>query len=46
MVRDKLPTQLGLRGLDALQTIVAAGADNQLQEAILRCLYGTDAAPR
>ncbi|QGZ31178.1 EthD domain-containing protein [Stutzerimonas stutzeri] len=45
MVRDKLPTQLGLRGLDALQTIVAAGADNQLQEAILRCLYGTDAAP-
>lgn len=45
MVQSNLPTHVGLRGLDALQTIIAAGADNQLQEDILRCLYGTDAAP-
>ena len=45
MVKDGLPTQLGLRGLDALQTITAANAENQLQQAVLRCLYGTDAAP-
>jgi hypothetical protein len=45
MVKDGLPTQLGLRGLDALQTIIGANAENQLQQAVLRCLYGTDAAP-
>lgn len=40
MVEHGKPTQLGLRGLDALSTIIAAGADNQLDDAILDCLYG------
>jgi|SRR5690554_3297316 len=40
MVTDGRPTHLGLRGLDVLQTIEAAGADNQLEAGLLRCLYG------
>lgn len=40
MVADGRPTHLGLRGLDVLQTIEAAGADNQLDSKLLQCLYG------
>ncbi|MGQ0618916.1 MAG: EthD domain-containing protein [Panacagrimonas sp.] len=34
------PTHLGLRGLDVLRTIEAAGAENQKQAEVLRCLFG------
>ncbi|HSV70717.1 MAG TPA: EthD domain-containing protein [Methylibium sp.] len=44
MVQAGRPTHLGLRGWDVLQTITAAGARNQLGEAVTRCLYGIDAA--
>ncbi len=40
MVAEGRPTQLGLRGLDALQTIEAAGADNQKEAAVLQVLFG------
>lgn len=40
MVCNGRPTHLGLRGLDVLQTIEAAGADNQLGSELLQCLYG------
>lgn len=40
MVSNGRPTHLGLRGLDILQTIHAAGADNQLDARLLQCLYG------
>lgn len=40
MVENARPTHLGLRGLDALQTIILAGADQQLQSAVVRTLYG------
>ncbi|HBO3353826.1 TPA: EthD domain-containing protein [Pseudomonas aeruginosa] len=40
MVLQGRPTQLGLRGLDALRTINAAGAANQLSEAVTHCIYG------
>ncbi|WP_275629589.1 EthD domain-containing protein [Pseudomonas sp. 273] len=40
MVLGGRPTQLGLRGLDALQTINATGAVNQLSETVTRCIYG------
>lgn len=40
MVADGRPTHLGLRGLDVLQTIEAAGANNQLESRLLQCLYG------
>lgn len=40
MVDNGRPTHLGLRGLDALKTIEEAGADNQKEEAVLRCIYG------
>ena len=43
MVSNGRPTHLGLRGLDVLQTIEAAGADNQLEAGLLRCLYGVEA---
>lgn len=46
MVVDGAPTQLGLRGLAALQTIEAAGAANQKQDEVLRCLYGESAVGR
>jgi hypothetical protein len=34
------PTDVGLRGYPAVQTIVAAGVSNQRSDAILRLLYG------
>jgi len=40
MVANGRPTQLGLRGLSALQTIEQAGADNQKQADVIRCVYG------
>lgn len=40
MVEGGRPSQLGLRGLDVLQTIEAAGAVNQLEPQLLQCLYG------
>lgn len=40
MVESGRPTHLGLRGLDALQTITLAGADLQLHSAVTRTLYG------
>jgi hypothetical protein len=40
MVVDGRPTMLGLRGLDALNTLEAAGAANQKEDAVLRILYG------
>jgi hypothetical protein len=44
MVDGGRPTQLGLRGLDVMQTIDALGADNQRQDAVLNCIYGVSAA--
>ncbi len=40
MVEHGRPTHLGLRGLDALQTIIAAGASNQLEDALVHSIYG------
>ena len=40
MVANGRPTQLGLRGVSALQTIEQAGADNQKQADVIRCVYG------
>lgn len=40
MVENGQPTELGLRGLDALLTIKAVGATNQRQPALLQRLYG------
>ncbi|MCY1424167.1 hypothetical protein D9M71_399040 [compost metagenome] len=40
MVENGRPTELGLRGLDALRTIEAVGATNQRQPALLQRLYG------
>lgn len=40
MVAHGRPTHLGLRGLDVLQTIQTAGADNQLDTRLLHSLYG------
>lgn len=34
------PTEVGLRGFPAVQTIHAAGADNQQSEAVLKLLFG------
>jgi hypothetical protein len=34
------PTEVGLRGYPAVQTIIAAGADSQRSEAILSLLFG------
>jgi hypothetical protein len=42
MVEGARPTHLGLRGLDALETITRAGADNQLQSVVTRCIYGVE----
>lgn len=44
MVEAGRPTHLGLRGLDVMQTIDAAGADNQREDAVLRRIYGASAA--
>lgn len=46
MVIDGVPTQLGLRGLSALQTIEAAGAENQKLDEVIRCVYGESAFGR
>jgi hypothetical protein len=40
MVEGGRPTQIGLRGLDAVRTIQEAGAVNQLDEAVVRAVYG------
>lgn len=40
MVEGGRPTQVGLRGLDAVRTIHEAGAVNQLDEAVIRAIYG------
>lgn len=45
MVVQGRPTHLGLRGLDALRTIEAAGAENQKAAEVLRCVYGSDVMP-
>lgn len=34
------PTEVGLRGYPAVQTIIAAGADDQRSEAVLNLLFG------
>jgi hypothetical protein len=34
------PTEVGLRGYPAVQTIIATGADYQRSEGILNLLYG------
>src|SRR5699024_7629926 len=34
------PTEVGLRGYPALQTIIAVGADGQRNEAVLNLVYG------
>jgi hypothetical protein len=40
LVEHGRPTELGLRGLDTMRTIEAAGAVNQRSAAVLRCVYG------
>lgn len=44
MVADGRPTAVGLRGLDAVNTILEANADNQLQGDVVRAIYGSIAA--
>lgn len=44
MVVQGRPTHLGLRGLDVLRTIAAAGAENQKQAEVLQCIYGISPA--
>jgi hypothetical protein len=44
MVENGVPTPVGLRGLDAVKTILEAGADNQLQPDVVRAIYGAVAA--
>lgn len=41
MVEAGRPTQLGLRGLDALKTIDEASAVNQLDDAVAAAIYGS-----
>lgn len=45
MVDAGRPTPVGLRGLDAVNTIREAGADNQLAPDVVRAIYGAIAAP-
>ncbi len=45
MVKGGKPTQVGLRGLDAVKTIEEAGADNQLSDAVVQAVYGIATAP-
>jgi hypothetical protein len=40
MVKGGRPTHLGLRGLDVLKTIEAAGASNQLSAPVVETIYG------
>jgi hypothetical protein len=39
MVNDDQPTELGLRGLDALRTLYEAKASNQRDEPLLRSIF-------
>jgi len=39
MVDRGRPTQLGLRGWDALRTIHEAGAANQLEDSVVAAIY-------
>ena len=43
MVEGGRPTHLALRGFDAMRTIEEAGAMNQLDDAVVRAVYGTQA---
>ncbi len=43
MVEGGRPTHLALRGFDAMRTIEEAGATNQLEDAVVRAVYGTQA---
>ena len=45
MVEGGKATPVGLRGLDAVNTIEEAGADNQLSDAVVRAVYGLSTAP-
>lgn len=45
MVEAGRPTPIGLRGLDAVNTICEAKAHNQLADDVVRAIYGTVAAP-
>lgn len=40
MVDGGFPTPVGLRGLDAVRTIMEAGADNQLAREVVHAIYG------
>ena len=40
MIEHGRPTPIGLRGLDAVRTIEEAGASNQLEEEVVRAVYG------
>lgn len=44
MVEHGRPTQIGLRGLDAVRTIDEANAANQREKEVLRAIYGDIAA--
>lgn len=46
MVEGGYPTALGLRGADALRTIMEAGAANQLEAAVVADIYGEQLAQR
>jgi hypothetical protein len=45
MVENGFPTAVGLRGLDAVRTIMEAGADNQLAYEVVEDIYGLGLAP-
>ena len=45
MVDGGKPTAVGLRGLDAVKTILEASADNQLGDDVVRAIYGAALAP-
>jgi hypothetical protein len=45
MVENGFPTALGLRGLDAVRTIMEAGAENQLANEVVEDIYGLGLAP-
>ena len=40
MVDHGVPTAVGLRGLDAVRTIMEAGADNQFADDVVHAIYG------
>jgi len=45
MVENGFPTAVGLRGLDAVRTIMEAGAENQLAAEVVGDIYGRGLAP-